>query len=171
MPAGFAYEQGWNIGQPGAASLSGGGGNISGAREIAAMRAAASSANPGPIADDPNGYLASQQLQKDTLMSKLQERITQRDYQHGVHSLTKQPPAAYMWDQYVSPEAGIIAQAQGRKWNARGATTNEQVAYGGTPFFSSPQEEAAYYAAHGIQIGEPSRNEVAWLRAQRPRWS
>src|SRR5262249_9386294 len=61
----------------------------------------------------PDGYLGTIiDRHQDKLLSKIQQRLTDRSYQRGVHVGSKVGQQQYEWDASVNPEAGLMRQAQ-----------------------------------------------------------
>lgn len=60
----------------------------------------------------PDGYLGTIiDRHEDKLLEKVQQRLTDRSYQRGVHLGSKIGQQQYVWDAAVNPEAGIMRQA------------------------------------------------------------
>lgn len=60
----------------------------------------------------PDGYLGTIiDRHQDKLLAKVQERLTDRSYQRGVHVGSKIGQRAYYWDDKINPTAGLKRQA------------------------------------------------------------
>ena len=117
--ANFSYATPYNASQPGASATYGGGGGwpLVGARSILDARRMMLGART-PQAQYPDGYLGTLiDRRQDRLMTAIQGRVTQRSYQRGVHKGEHLDLTDYFWTSHLNPEAGLKAEAQGRKWN------------------------------------------------------
>lgn len=130
--------------QNGSPAVGGGGGGLdllSGYRSI--LDAARSAVDPArtPQAEYPDGYLGNVNSRRgDRLLQNVQTRLTQRSYQRGVHKGERLDPQDYFWNNVVDPQAGIIAEAKGEKWTARGGLPAEQINHMGKNHLLAPQD-------------------------------
>lgn len=72
-----------------------------------------------PTAEYPDGYLGTVKSRREDRLQKGGQpaRVTQKHYQRGVHVGARVDPQSYFWNEdEVHPLAGLIAQAEGRKW-------------------------------------------------------
>lgn len=75
-----------------------------------------------PTAMYPDGYLGTvQSRRQDRLRAQGGgTRMTQRSYQRGVHVGARVEPQQYFWSEEVYPEAGLVAQSEGRRFAPTG---------------------------------------------------
>lgn len=160
--------------QPGAPVQAGGGaqGNpLAGYRDILdARRAAATPRTPG--AEYPDGYLGTvNSRREDRLLNAVQSRLTQRNYQRGVHKGDKIDNSDYFWPDEFNDQSGLIAQAQGRKWAPVGSTAAEQINHMGKNHMLTPEEmgrTAAQYNVKEILPVDPVRQDQ--MKRMLPSW-
>lgn len=95
---------------PGGTTVGGGGygaGGISYRNELDARRSMA-----GQESQYPDGYLGTiTNRREDRLLSAVQDRLTDRSYQRGVHLGSKIGQRQYMWTPDVNPDVGLQRQA------------------------------------------------------------
>ena len=92
--------------QPGAPVHGGGGGRtLAGYRDI--LDARRSVATPRtPNAEYPDGYLGNvNSRREDRLLQAVQSRLTQRNYQRGVHKGEKLDTSDYFWPDDFNPQS------------------------------------------------------------------
>lgn len=88
-----------------------------------------------PDAEYPDGFLAgptgaTRSRRDDRLLDHLQNRLTQRSYQRGVHKGERIDPADYIWPTAWEPTRGLEMEARGIKnapvqWIAERRQPNE----------------------------------------------
>lgn len=92
-----------------------------------------------PQAEYPDGYLGNvRSRREDRLMTSVKSRLTQRNYQRGVHKGERIDPNDYFWTPEFNPDTGLAYEARGLKWTAKGSSPAEQLINGG----SISQDEA-----------------------------
>jgi hypothetical protein len=97
---------------PGGAGVAGGGGYTGAVQFHDPLDRKRSMQGRTPEAEYPDGYLGTIiDRQQDKLLAKVQERLTDRSYQRGVHVGSKVGRSAYFWTDDVNPEAGLIRQS------------------------------------------------------------
>ena len=98
------------ISVPGGTTVGGGGYGAQGINYRDPLDARRSLA--GQESQYPDGYLGTiVDRQQDKLLAKVQERLTDRSYQRGVHVGSKIGQAQYHWTAEVNPDAGLERQA------------------------------------------------------------
>jgi hypothetical protein len=158
--------------QTGAPVHGGGGGKtLAGYRDILdARRSAATPQTPG--AEYPDGYLGTvNSRREDRLLNAVQTRLTQRNYQRGVHKGEKIDNSDYFWPPEFGPMSGLEAQARGQRWTAIGSTPAEQINHMGKNHLLTPEEmsrTAAQYNVKEILPVDPKRQ--AKLVSMLPTW-
>lgn len=162
----ISYNPPMGIGQPGApVRANGGGGHQAvGYRDVLdARRSVGDPGNRVPSAAYPDGYLGTiQSRREDRLLKNVQERLTQRSYQRGVHKGERVDPGDYRWTADVNPMAGLEAQAAGTKWAPKG-TPSERLAHMGKVNALSPDEILALAQQTGVTTGDQTQQ----INAQR----
>lgn len=70
-----------------------------------------------PYAEYPDGYLGTiVDRHEDKLMNAIQEKLTERSYQRGVHKGAKIDPSDYFWDgKVITPDMRLRVQARAKK--------------------------------------------------------
>lgn len=153
------------------ATAVGAGGTPSGFRSD--LDARRSVAGRTPDAEYPDGYLGNVgSRREDRLLSAVQNRLTGRSYQRGVHKGDKIGSEDYFWPANFNPESGLQAQAAGVKWTAIGSTPVEQINHMGKNHMLSPEELSAVAGAHNVNsptLADPIRQER--MRHLLPSWS
>lgn len=132
-----------------------------------------SAAGPGrtPYAEYPDGYLGNvNSRREDRLLRSIQSRLTERNYQRGIHKGSRIDPQDYYWNDVVNPQAGLDAEAKGKRWTQSG-TAVEQINHMGKNHLLSPDQVAK--TANSLGISTPS--QIDPVRSQRmsrllPRW-
>ena len=175
----WMYSTPFNVPAPGANVQANGGGmtNIIGFRDIADARRTMISSHI-PQAEYPDGYLGTiVSRRSDRLLQAAQNKVTQRQYQRGVHKGERIDPRDYYWTNEVNPEAGLAAQARGEKWTQTGSPVEILAHMGKTAGMQkTPEQMAAIYAQYGISdanIGPPAGARLAQnahLQGLMPRW-
>lgn len=83
---------------------------------------ARSGASPHPN-DYPDGYLGTiVGRRQDKMMQAVQERLTERSYQRGVHVGSKIGTEAYFWPDDYNPQSRLETEAGARRFTTEGAT-------------------------------------------------
>jgi hypothetical protein len=101
------------LGMPGGATV--GGGGTSEIRPRSPMDAARMASQLAPGASYPDGYLGTiTDRRQDRLMGAVQDRMTDKAYQRGVHKGEKMGQGAYYWTSDVNPDAGIKRESMAR---------------------------------------------------------
>jgi hypothetical protein len=137
---------------PGQQVQANGGGqtNLVGARDILDARRM-STAGQIPSAAYPDGYLGTiVSRRNDRMLQGVQSRLTQRNYQRGVHKGERVDPRDYYWTDEVNPQAALKAEARGEKWTQQGNVVEHLAHMGKTDNMRSPEEMAVLYARLGI---------------------
>lgn len=139
------------------------GGGGSGFHSLLDMRRSAAGGGRVPYADYPDGYLGNvKSRREDRLLGHIQNRLTQRSYQRGVHKGERIDPQDYYWNDVVDPEAGIRAQMVGQRWTAQG-TAQEQINHMGKNHLLAP--EKLDQMAQSVGVSTPS--QIDPVRSQR----
>lgn len=149
--------------QAGAPVHGGGGGRtLSGYRDILDARRSAV-APKTPNAEYPDGYLGTvPSRREDRLLNAVSSRLTDRNYQRGVHKGEKLSQSDYYWTDTFNPESGLRAQAAGQKWGPVGSTAAEQINHMGKNHLIPPEEMskvAGQYNVKEITPVDPIRQE------------
>jgi hypothetical protein len=151
------------VGQPGTVNPAGGGGTLGGYRSIIDARRSAAAPRT-PQAEYPDGYLGNvNSRREDRLLGHIQSRLTQRSYQRGVHKGDRIDPQDYYWNDQVNPQAGIEAEARGRRWTQVGSTPVDQINHMGKNHLLAPQEFDKVATSVGVQ----PPNEIDPVRSAR----
>lgn len=151
---------------PGGTTVGGGGygvGQISYRNELDARRVMA-----GQDSQYPDGYLGTIiDRQQDKLLGKVQERLTDRSYQRGVHLGSKIGQRQYLWDSVMNPDMGMQREAasaemdqDGKIWVKRFAPTMdpvERLAHMGKTAGMSAPEMDNVARRYGV---DPAKNPV-----------
>jgi hypothetical protein len=125
-----------------------------------------------PSAAYPDGYLGNiNSRREDKLLTAVQNRLTQRSYQRGVHKGERIDPKDYYWTNDVNPQAGLEAEARGQKWTQTGSLPAEQINHMGKNHLLSP----AQVARTANQVGVKAPQQIDPIRQQRmarllPNW-
>lgn len=119
MSNNLSYSPPYGASQPGSPDTYGAGGGFLrvGTRSILDARRMMLGAR-APQAQYPDGFLGTIiDRRGDRLMTAVQGRVTQRQYQRGIHKGEHLDYADYFWTDHVNLQAGLKAQAQGKRWN------------------------------------------------------
>lgn len=96
---------------PGGVSYSGGGGDAGAVQYRTKLDAARAGATP--YAQYPDGYLGTiTDRQQDKLLGKIQERMTDKSYQRGVHVGSKIGTEDYFWPKGYDPSRGLARESR-----------------------------------------------------------
>lgn len=69
-----------------------------------------------PSAEYPDGYLGNVSSRRgDRILDSVKARVTQKNYQRGVHKGERIDPGDYLWPDSQRPERGIQNEAKGMK--------------------------------------------------------
>lgn len=105
----------WVNASPGAmpgGAVTGGGGDPTVMSPRGPLDAARMANGFAPGASYPDGYLGTiTDRQQDKLFGAVQNRLTARSYQRGVHKGDKIGRDDYYWDADINPQAGIMRQS------------------------------------------------------------
>lgn len=137
----WQYLSPQGVPQPGTPIVSGGGGKtLSGYRDILDARRAAATPRT-PNAEYPDGYLGNvNSRREDRLLQAVQSRLTQRNYQRGVHKGEKIDGGDYFWPAEFNPTSALQQQATGRRWGPVGSLPVEQINHMGKNHLIAPEE-------------------------------
>jgi hypothetical protein len=152
---------------PGGATTGGGGfsqqtaGVVQYRSPLDAQRAAKGSM---PHAEYPDGYLGTiTNRREDKLLDAVQERLTERSYQRGVHKGEKIARTDYLWDtSVVDPMGRIRVEAQSRKTGGltrvpryvpTGNPVEKLAHLGKTAGLSAPEQQQVY-KQFGVSIAK-----------------
>ncbi len=116
---------------PGGATVGGGGYGVDGVTyrsELDARRVMA-----GRDSQYPDGYLGTiTDRQQDKLLAKVQEKLSERSYQRGVHVGSKVGMDSYFWNQILNPDMGLARQARAVVDTSTGAVRYEAMRFAPT---------------------------------------
>lgn len=120
-----------------------------------------------PYADYPDGYLGTiVDRHEDKLLAKVQEKLSDRSYQRGVHVGSKISPGDYFWDtNIVDPNSRLKTEARAKrtgytlsvKRHAPKGNPIERLAHLGKTAGLSPPEQVSLYKQYGVNM---ARNPV-----------
>lgn len=187
MPNGW-----WVPTQPGPAfpggATTGGGGTVktSGTIQYRTPLDASRAANKLPQAEYPDGYLGTIiDRQQDKLLDAVQNRLTERSYQRGVHKGEKIARSDYFWDtSVVDPDGGIKREARTavrtgdtisvRRWAPKGNPVERLAHMGKLGGLTAPEQHQLYkqygvsIAKNPVVIQDPTR--TARMQKMTPPW-
>ena len=128
-----------------------------------------------PQAEYPDGYLGTiRSRREDRLMTAIKSRLTQRNYQRGIHKGERIDPNDYYWTTEVNPDIALEYEAQGLKWTQDGATVYEKLVNGGKPGAQDMRRLARKVGIDADQYSGPVLVTDPHRRAQlvslRPAW-
>lgn len=161
---------------PGGTTVGGGGYGTNGISYRSPLDARRSMA--GQESQWPDGYLGTiTDRQQDKVLAKVQEKLTERSYQRGVHVGSKVGQDQYYWTPTVNPDCGLQRQAaavlEGNViLTARFAPSGdpaERLAHMGKTAGLTPPEAMNLARQYGVDPGSgqpPSR-----LASMLPPWS
>lgn len=118
-----------------------------------------------PHAEYPDGYLGTiVDRHEDRLLDKVQEKLTERSYQRGVHKGERIARTDYFWDTAVlDPQAGLRREAKTAKRTGNTVSVErfapagnpvERLAHMGKTAGLSAPEEAKVYKQFGVSIAK-----------------
>lgn len=146
----------------GATATGAGGNTMSGYRDLLDARRSAAAPRT-PNAEYPDGYLGNVNSRRsDRLLNAVQSRLTERNYQRGVHKGEKVDSSDYYWPAEFNPQSALLAQAQGRKWGPVGSLPVEQINHMGKNHLLPPEQlrdVAANYNVHASVQTDPVRQQ------------
>jgi len=126
-----------------------------------------SAAGQLPYAEYPDGYLGTiVDRHEDKLLAKVQEKLSDRSYQRGIHVGYKISNEDYFWNKnIVDPQSRLRAEARAKKTGytmsvERHAPTGspiERLAHLGKTAGLSPPEQIGLYKQYGVSM---ARNPV-----------
>lgn len=137
----------WVNTQPGPAfpggTTVGGGGNAGVVQYRSPLDAARAAKGQLPQAEYPDGYLGTiTNRREDRLLEHVQEKLTERSYQRGVHVGEKVSSSDYFWDgKSISPDMRLKAQARAQTVNSEGCLVMEVKRFAPT---GNPVEKLAH---------------------------
>lgn len=141
----------YGIGIDGAPAYGAGGNTLAGYRDILDARRSAAPPRT-PNAEYPDGYLGTiPSRREDRLLNAVQARLTQRNYQRGVHKGDKIDNGDYEWPPEFNMLTGLRAQAQGRKWGPVGSTPAEQINHMGKNHLIPPEDLGRVAQGYGVK--------------------
>jgi hypothetical protein len=118
-------------------------------------------------ADYPDGYLGTiTDRREDKLLAKVQERLTDRSYQRGVHLGSKVGARAYYWSPDCNPEMGLERQMETAHRTGETISVEryapsgnpvERLAHMGKTAGLSPPEQMNMYRKYGV---DPAKNPI-----------
>lgn len=73
-----------------------------------------------PTAAYPDGYAGTVRSRREDRLTSSSGRMTQRNYQRGIHVGARVDPDSYWWTDDVHPMAGLEAQAKGERFTQKG---------------------------------------------------
>jgi hypothetical protein len=157
--------------QPGAPVSGGGGTPLAGYRDILDARRSAATPRT-PNAEYPDGYLGNiNSRRSDRLLQAVQSRLTQRNYQRGVHKGERIDQSDYFWPKDFNPQTGLEYEARGLKWSANGSTPVEQINHMGKNHLIPPEQMSQVAANYGVRDVQPVDSHRAdQLRSLLPAW-
>lgn len=135
----------------GGIGVGGGGNTLAGYRDI--LDARRSVATPRtPNAEYPDGYIGNvNSRREDRLLTAVQSRLTQRNYQRGVHKGDKIDNSDYFWPPEFNDQSGLRAESMGRRWGPVGSLPVEQINHMGKNHMLSPEQMSDMAAQHNIK--------------------
>lgn len=138
--------------QPGAPVYGGGGRTLSGYRDVLDARRSASTPRT-PNAEYPDGYLGNINTRReDRLLKAVQSRLTQRNYQRGVHKGEKVEGSDYIWPTEFHPMSAIEAQmGGGPRWGPVGSLPVEQINHLGKNHMIPPEQMSKVAAQYNVR--------------------
>ena len=190
----------WVNTQPGPAfpggTTIGGGGSISSSNTAGVVQyrspldAARAARGQLPQAEYPDGYLGTiTDRREDKLLEAVQEKLTERSYQRGVHKGEKIARTDYLWDtDIVDPMGRIVTESRSPRTTVEGTTMYrvprfaptgnpvERLAHMGKTAGLSAPEQRNVYKQYGVSIAknpvviqDPGRKEH--LQKMLPRYA
>lgn len=123
MPSNWWLDSQPGPGMPGGATTGGGGsigkytGTAGAIQYRSPLDAARASQGKIPSAEYPDGYLGTiVDRHEDKLLRAIQEKLTERSYQRGIHKGAKIDGSDYFWDgKVIEPDMRLRAQARAQQ--------------------------------------------------------
>lgn len=150
--------------QPGSHTVGGGGYGADAVQLRSRLDAARMGSNQLGQAQYPDGYLGtlSQDRRQDKLLDSIQEKLTDRSYQRGVHKGAKIDNSDYYWPSDADPMRRISAERHYtydgntmavRRFAPRGNPVERLAHLGKTAGMSAPEQENIY-KRYGVSIAK-----------------
>lgn len=157
---------------PGAPVSGGGGTPLAGYRSLIDAKRSASTPRT-PNAEYPDGYLGNVSSRRsDRLLQAVQSRLTQRNYQRGVHKGERIDQSDYFWPDEFNPDSGLKAEAMGLKWTADGSLPQEQINHMGKNHLVSEEQMATLAKQVNVSPMSPADPRRAqYFKRMLPSWS
>lgn len=174
--SGWSYNPPSGLGQPGSVNQGGGGGSTQFVQYRDLLDARRSGAAQLPQAAYPDGYLGTiVDRRQDRLLSAVQNKLTNRSYQRGVHKGERVDPRDYYWTAEVNPQLGIQYEARGLKWTQSGSPV-ERLAHMGKNAITSPEEADQLARQYGVDPQMRTTPQLDPIRSARmkrllPSWA
>lgn len=178
----------WINTQPGptfpGGTTTGGGGNAAVINYRSPLDAKRAAKDKIPGAEYPDGYLGTiTDRREDRLLEKVQERLTERSYQRGVHKGSKIDNQDYFWPSDSDPMRRIKAEARYvqdeytmnvERYKPQGNPV-EKLAHMGKPGLTVP-EQINMAKQYGVSVGKnplviQDPNRVARMQKMLPRYA
>jgi hypothetical protein len=164
----------WLPSNQGGAQGGGGGGNISGQPENVEYRDPVDASRSGAFArqgaaEYPDGYLNDTNSRRQARLSKdVMGRLTDRNYQRGVHAGVKMEPVQYFWPAEFYPEMRMQAEMAAHRVGdtipvprfAPVGNPFEKLAHGARMQDLSAQEQTQVQARYGINPAQYGTNDT-----------
>jgi hypothetical protein len=122
-----------------------------------------------PMAEYPDGYLGTIiDRRQDKLMDAVQNRLTDRSYQRGVHVGSKIRNDEYFWPKEFEPDKRLKAEARAKRTGytmsvqryAPAGNPVERLAHMGKLGGLSAPEQMSMYRKYGV---DPARNPIVLI--------
>jgi hypothetical protein len=120
-------------------------------------------------ADYPDGYLDNvNSRREDRLASMVSGRLTDRNYQRGIHRGVKMDPVQYFWPAEFHPDMGITREMRG-KWTPDGVlvprqpmvqTVAERLTHGVSYHSMTDADKAKAASIYGVNVNAAGPDEV-----------
>lgn len=174
--ANVSYNTPFNVGSQGAVYPGGGGGGgvlLVGGRSILDARRMMNTGKL-PQAQYPDGYLGTIiDRRQDKLMTAVQGRLTERQYQRGVHKGERIDIKDYAWTEDLNLMSGLENEKKGLRWTVRGNPV-ERLAHQGDAVSLTPREmwklNKVYFPENVNALGSMTPRRTAQLANMRPAW-
>jgi len=168
----------WLPSAQGGANSGGGGGNISGQTENIEYRDPVDASRSGAFtrqgaAEYPDGYINDANSRRQERMSKdVLGRLTDRNYQRGVHAGVKMEKVQYFWPQEFYPEMRMQAEFAARPELVNGVrvipvpryapvpSPFEKLMHGGRVADLTQQEQDQVHSHYGINPAQYGVNDT-----------
>jgi hypothetical protein len=116
-----------------------------------------------PMAEYPDGYLGTiTDRHQDKLLDAVQNKLTERSYQRGVHKGAKIARQDYFWPDGFEPDKRLKQQAHARRTGSTVSVTRyapagnpvERLAHLGKTAGLTPPEQISLYKQYGVSIAK-----------------